>query len=437
MLVGGLNALATDGSLEPAIVIEEPIIIEEPSFEIEEQLAERWESFFDQITSAVATVDSEDEWADPVYDISKAHQFVVADENLINYDLVNSNLGEVGNGVAEASNFLKEVNLSVDSSIGGGQHKWIVETMGPWAAAWFPYTLNFDFGASLENLENNSFDIQSVEIGFGSFQTAADPRAVTAIFTLDPPSYVNKVYLDFEVSLDSLEVFSRVLEIEEVMMACAPEAQELIIGDLPELAPVLGKGCALAEAIRAAETFPAMLTTTKPMFQELDTMVDETISKLLEDQGDAISTLVKIATDVSIEAKTCERWSREWWETPLPEWKDWFDFEFTGCQPSVRVELGGGAIFAGGQAALTISEKSLKFDVITTVNDENLGAFTDNGLDEAKAEAMSYFWAAMKTAETLTPEEKAYASSGLAELFDEAVGYMVEDLDDEVRSELD
>lgn len=59
---------------------------------------------------------------------------------------------------------------------------------------------------------------------------------------------------------------------------------------------------------------------------------------------------------------------------------------------------------------------------------------------EIGAELMATYWVAMKTAETLTPEEIEYGGVELAELFDDAVQYLfgnlAEDVADEVEVEL-
>ena len=437
------NANAEEqASSEPVIsepVIVEPVIIieEDPLHPIEEAFSKRVEELSEKVEKAV-TVEvveegdpetEEDDYTYEIFDINKAHQFVVADENMIQFDIVGENLDAIGNEIAEQSKFLQSVQVSVDSSIGGQAHKNIVEYVGPWAAAWFPYHLNVDIGAELAEVAANPLDIKSVDIGFGAYQSAFSGRAIS--------SYVNKVYFDFAVGLDSLTVLQKALNAEAASQSCTPEKITLLSAEFPQVQPVLTKACEIAADIVVASDFDQLVKDSKPKFDELDSLVTEATNSIIEEQADALAEIVKVASSISIHAETCEQGSWGWWTYYLPEWNGGLDFGSNGCTPGIEVDLGGGILLAGGNSSLVISKDKIRVDVDVIVNDNSLGLVTDDSLDEEKAEAMSYYWVAMKTAETLTNDEIQYGGVELAKIFDEAVEYLVENFVEDVKDEVE
>jgi hypothetical protein len=421
--------------------IVEPVIIEDTFEEnpIEEVFSKRVEGFVEQIESAVLVEVTDegdpetdaDDYTYESYDLKKAHRFVVADENMIQFASVDENLNSVADEIAENSTFLKSVTLDVDSNIGGQAHKNIVEYVGPGAAAWFPYNLNVDIGGELSEAASNPLGIGSVDIGFGAFQTAASGRVIAGL------SYVNKVYFDFEVGVDSLTLLQKALNAEAAKASCQPELIELLSAKFSQVKPVLEKACEIAQDVVAASDFVELVKSSKPKFDELDEIVTEATNEVIEEQAQELAAIVKVASRISIHAETCERWSYGWWTYVLPEWNGGLDFGPNGCTPSVQIDLEGGIIAAGGNSALVISEDKIRVDVDVVVNDNSIGLITEDSLNEEKAEAMAYYWVAMKAAETLTPEEVEYGGQEMAELFDEAVKYLVENFVEDVQDEVE
>ncbi|MDA9189553.1 hypothetical protein N9O57_01085 [bacterium] len=324
---------------------------------------------------------------------------------------VNSNLDFFAQSLVQHSSELKNVTLSLDSSIANWK-------TGGKGLKFYPYKIKAKANVDFQNkLGYQDFGIYGVELS-GGFSSAFSIKALDNLgFKLLAGN------IEGTVKLDSLKVLHRILANPDLKKACSDESLEALFNDLAQVEDDAGSNeeekfsvdqlkeiitlvCSISHDVTEATEFNSLVKVLSPKFLRLEKEMGAALKGASKELGEDLASAFNFPKDSFISKASAFAFKHginflTEYKLKANDCSQFIKNPFKKCVPKITVELGAQPIFGETKVSFVLSKERARIDWGGEVV-----PYAVNWLSEdSKKDMYIYTYVVMKTIESLSESE--------------------------------
>lgn len=336
----------------------------------------------------------------------------------IDYTKFNANLKRVGDQVAGYSQYVKALQLKLDSKLSGRLHR-AASWVSPQIVPYLPSKLSGGFKLELSEAKAPG-RITEFSIDFANYN-GPHWRGL----------YGDALAINISVKADSsLAILKKMFKDGGIYEACRQEVKPDELNALPELAAFFRLGCSIASGLESTDSFTNFIKENKEKFKAVKALADQTnekygrqLKELLREWVGALAgpavTVSKFLYSYGFKAALCQdRHSQGDWSLR--------------CRPNITIFAETDLLAGDADLGITLYENQLAIGFQSDVN-----VFASNvSAGEYRKDAVRGLYAFFKVMEQANADELDAIAEGMTKFLDEALKYLDKNFADEILLEI-